>query len=205
MKRDFNELANRTGEALSLAKGQFIVQESSLMHSVELTNVGGMVKLNDATTDRIIGISDFTGTLLPVDQTGILYAVRFGYAKQTSIVAGTAPKKTVDNQDFQFYNASNANVAGVPAWLLNSELVFKYNGVEAFRMRVEEIMCQAVKDCVPSECAKELMRPLTIEGGKNFEMFLDTSKNGDITSAADDAEFVKIVLYCTKVVSRKIA
>lgn len=199
MNRSFNDLASAVAKLHNLTTDNYI-QESALMHSVELTNVGGMIKLNDATTDKIIGISDFTQTLLPVDQTGMIYGLRIGYAMEAS-----ATPAELDLQNFSFSSQVTAGTDVFPAWLLNSEFVMKYNGSEAFRMRVGEIVPLLPYDKVPSDLIKEIMKPIKIEGGRNLELFLDCAKHSDLSAVTNAHEYLKIVLYTVKVVNRKVA
>lgn len=183
------------------------LQELSLVHGVKMpTTGGGEFPLNNANTKQLVGISDFQGTIVPSDATGLIRAVIVRYGSYTCKVetgAGRDPE-AIDGTT----HTSPALVdykeirADFPAWLLNSELVLKTRGRECFRMRIQDVVPSEKCQKVPSEWAKELEKTIKISGGQDLQLFLNTPEYASDPTAGKD-DFVQVVLYGIKFAPRK--
>lgn len=171
------------------------IQEVALLHSTRLSAVGGEQRLNDANTSVEVGVSDFNGTQVPSDFRGLIrgLAVRYGKISKDGNPDPNAISPATIN-----YSSKRSDF---PAWLRNSEIVFKASGVEALRMRVDEFLTAADKDEVPSEWAKEFEKTIKVTGGQDLELYLNTAKGAALSST--EWEYIQLVIYGLKFGDRK--
>lgn len=171
------------------------IQEVALLHSTRISSVGGEQRLNDANTSVEVGVSDFNGTQIPSDFRGLIrgLAVRYGKVSKT----GNPDPNAISPATVNF----SALRSDFPAWLRNSEIVFKASGVEALRMRVDELLLAQNSDEVPSEWAKEFEKTIKVVGGQDLELYLNTAKGAALSDT--DWEFIQLVIYGLKFADRK--
>lgn len=178
-----------------LNDNQFIA-ERVLIHAGSLGNTGGQSKINDANTLVKVGVSDFNGLQLPTDANGIVRAITVGYGG--SHVEGTDPstvayKYVVDSE--------------IPAAFLASELVIKYGGAEVLRMPIEQFMIAEKSDKTMDEWARDLMKFISIEGGKDFELWFHAAEGLTDPAQTEDRKpqpyFIKINLFTALLQSKK--
>lgn len=174
------------------------LQGVQLLHSMRFTGIGGEQKVNDANTKVLVGISDFNGTQLPNDFNGLIYGVICRYGTITRTTSGTTDDANGLKASVAAYKQLRSEL---PAWLLQSELVFKSKGVEALRIRIAELVPAHESEKVPAAWAFELQKTIKVNGGEDLEIFLNTPAAAALDAAKD--EYLQIVIYGTKFAERK--
>jgi hypothetical protein len=165
------------------------LNELSLLHTQQITGLGGEQTLNDSNTKVEVGISDFNGTLTPTDAQGLIRALTVEYGSHATETNGALI-------------AYSPLLSTMPAWLKNSEVVVKLRGVEQSRIRVSELGVSDKPRTVVSEWAKELERTLKIEGGEDLQLYLVSPKGAVLDGALK--HFVRVNLFGIKFADRKL-
>src|SRR5574344_1497118 len=173
------------------------IQGVALLHSNQITGIGGEQKLNDANTKVLVGISDFNGKQLPNDFNGLIRGMVFRYASET-----ITQTNNINNPASPVYAQLYSElVSAFPAWLRNSEVVFKIRGIEAIRIRVEELLLGAASDKIPADWSKDFEKTIKVKGGEDLEIFLNTPSGATMDSTK--YHFVQLVIYGIKFAPRK--
>lgn len=168
------------------------VGEVNLMHSANITNVGGEQAFNDSNTKVDIGISDFNGKQIPSDFKGLVNGIVVRYGKITKTGNPTAPSPGLI--------AYKELRSDFPSWALLSDLVIKAGGAEVIRLRIQELLAAQTSQEIPSEWCKDFLKTFKVIGGQDLELFISSPKGSQLST--DDYEYLQVTLYGIKFGSR---